>query len=188
MQHNMLTLTALPACMSMQVPLVSVDVYKMVAIRTLAGKPEETAPLRPGESGFVWCTFADGSTHTTDTPNLMFHLATQAASKPKAKAKGKATPKGKGRGKPKAKAKGKAPEAADSSDESGEGAGEEENCEFDEEVEPEEGLVEGQGAEDPAAATGVGDAVEPAAKKTRVQENFLYMQFTHAFTHEAQLQ
>ena len=172
----MLTLTALTVCMCMQVPLVSVDREKMIAIKTVAGQPEERAPLLPGENGFAVCTFADGATHSTETPNLFFSLAIKAAAKakakPKVKGKGKGKAKGKAKAKPKAKpegkakAKAKAPAAADSSDEGEDEKGEEEELEVDEEVEPSEDLAEAEQVED-------GAVDEPDAKKAK-QEPFFY--------------
>ena len=153
--------------------MVSVDVNRMVAIKTVAGQPEETRPLTPGKEGYAECMF-DGVIHSTDTPNLFFSIAAKAAARPKTKAKGKA--KAKAKGKAKAKAKGKAPAAADSQDE-GEGEeSEEEECEGDEEVEPDpEDEVEKQDADEtmgdaiaPPLEDGADDGVEePAVKKAK---------------------
>ena len=85
--------------MYIQVPLISADVSKMVGIKTIPGEPEEVKPLVAGAGGFATVTFADGVTHTTETPNLFFGISSAAAAKTKAKAKPK--------GKAKAKAKGK---------------------------------------------------------------------------------
>ena len=112
----------------MQVPVVSVDRNKMIAIRTTSGSPEEVTKLLPGDNDFAYAIFpSDGARHQTDVPNLFFSIASKAAQKPKAKAKGKASGRGSAKGKSKAKAKAPPP----SSNESGE---------------EEEGGAEGEGA------------------------------------------
>ena len=114
----------------MQVPVVSVDRNKMIAIRTTSGSPEEVTKLLPGDNGFAYAIFpSDGARHQTDVANLFFSIASKAAQKPKAKAKGKGS--GKGSAKGKSKAKGKAPPPSSSSE-----SGEEEKGEGDEEVHP----------------------------------------------------
>ena len=169
--------------------MVSVDVNKMVAIRTASGSPEEVTKLLPGDNGFAYAIFpSDGARHQTDTPNLYFSLASKSALKAKAKAKGSAKAKSKAKGKSKAKAK--APPSPSSSE-----SGEEEECEGDEEVLPtdedgdeaapeapaDEGEAEEHEAEEELEAPPGDDepaAEEPPPKKLK-QESFFYFMSSH---------
>jgi hypothetical protein len=160
----MLTLFALPACMCTQVPLISVDVSKMVGIKTILGEPEEVKPLVAGAGGFATVTFADGVIHPTDTPNLFFGIASKAAAKTKAKAKpkGKAKAKGKGKGRGQ-RARGSA-EAAGSED-----------GEVGEEADPGSDEAEEQPAVPLAEVGGDADELQEPPEKMARQDSVFYM-------------
>ena len=150
-------------CFCMQVPVVSVDRNKMIAIRTTSGSPEEVTKLLPGDNGFAYAIFpSDGARHETDVANLFFSIASKAAQKPKFQAKGKGSAKGK------SKAKGKAPPPSSSSESS-----EEEKGEWDEEVHPtdEDGdeVDVSEAPAEPASTAAAPPAAAPALEMEEVQ-------------------
>ena len=157
-----------------QVPLISVDLGKMVGIKTIHGEAEEVKPLVAGPGGFATVTFADGVIHTTDTPNLFFGVASKAAAKTKAKAKpkGKAKAKGKGKGRGQ-RARGSADPAPSDESEDGE-VGAEADPERDEaEEQPALPLAE---AAPLAEAGGDDDEVqEPPMRRARQESVFIYV-------------
>ena len=58
-------------------PIISTDKANMIAIKTVAGQPEEKVKLTAGPDGMASCKFADGKVFVSDVPNLM--LADQLA-------------------------------------------------------------------------------------------------------------
>ena len=52
-------------------PIISTDKANMIAIKTVAGQPEEKVKLTAGPGGMASCKFADGKVFTSDVPNLM---------------------------------------------------------------------------------------------------------------------
>ena len=89
-------------------PSMSSDPPSM--IHFAEGVVKEEVPLQKGAEGFLVATFADGTTKTTELPNVCLdtQLANNSTAQAKAQAKGKAKAKAKAKGKAKAKAKGKA--------------------------------------------------------------------------------
>ena len=84
-------------------PCMSADPPSM--IHFAEGVVKEEVPLQKGPQGFLVATFADGTSKTTELPNVC--LDTQANGQPQGKAKAKAKAKGKAKAKAKGKAKGK---------------------------------------------------------------------------------
>ena len=72
------------------------------------GVVRERVPLVKGAEGFLVATFADGTSKTTELPNVCLDSLTANKVQGTGKAKGKAKAKAKAKGKAKAKAKGKA--------------------------------------------------------------------------------
>ena len=73
------------------------------------GVIQERVPLKKGAEGFLVATFADGTSKTTELPNVCLdtYIVNQGQGKAKAKAKAKAKGKAKAKAKGKAKGKGK---------------------------------------------------------------------------------
>ena len=72
------------------------------------GVVKEEVPLQKGPQGFLVATFADGTTKTSELPNMCLDTQLANNSTAQAKAQGKGKAKAKAKGKAKAKAKGKA--------------------------------------------------------------------------------
>ena len=74
------------------------------------GVIKERVPLIKGAEGFLVATFADGTSKTTELPNVCLdtYIENAGTAQAKAKPQGKAKAKAKAKGKAKAKAKGKA--------------------------------------------------------------------------------
>ena len=74
------------------------------------GVVKERVPLMKGAEGFLVATFADGTSKTTELPNVCLdtYIENTGTAQAKAKPQGKAKAKAKAKGKAKAKAKGKA--------------------------------------------------------------------------------
>ena len=87
--------------------VISVDVQRQEAIKTVPGQIEERVRLVEGPKGMAICTFSDGEAFTSDVPNLTLQDFGKFA---------QATPKGKAKGKAKAKANAKATVVAPAAD------------------------------------------------------------------------
>ena len=156
--------------MCTQVPLISVDVSKMVGIKTILGEPEEVKPLVAGAGGFATVTFADGVIHPTDTPNLFFGIAFAATAKTKAKAKPKGKAKAKGKDKAKGKGKGRGQRARGSAEAAGS-----EDGEVGEEADPGSDEAEEQPALPLAEVGGDADELQEPPEKMARQDSVFYM-------------